>query len=368
MEKAQISSTQLVFLIILFELGSTIIVGMGFEAKQDAWVVILLAMLGGIVLYLIYTHLHKKYPKAHITTYSSYLLGKYLGYIVAWAYIFYFFYLSARVLRDFSELIVITILKETPLLIVMIIFTVVIVYSCTLGLETIARTCEIFFPYVLGSGLLILFFIFVTGSLQTENLQPPLEKGWGEILKHTFPKSLTFPFGELVVFTMLFPYLNKEEKARKLGIQAILISTLVLLMTNLTILMSLGPDLAKGSVVPLLDTVSLVNIQGIVQRIDPIVIIMMVFVGFFKIVIFFLAAYIGLHDVIPKLKNKKRYVTSSVLGVLLIVVALMMSQSYVEHLFVGLNIIPPYVHVPMQIIIPTILLLLSFIHGRKKKI
>ncbi|QHE52435.1 endospore germination permease [Pontibacillus sp. HMF3514] len=367
MEKAQISSTQFVFLIIMFEFGSTIVVGMGFEARQDAWLVILLGMVGGVILYLIYTQLHKKFPNAHITTYSSHLLGKYLGYIVAWAYIFYFFYLSARVLRDFSELMVITILKETPLLVVILIFTVVIVYSCTLGIETVARTSEIFFPYVLAAGLLFLLFVFVTGIPQAENLQPPLEKGWGEILMKTFPESLTFPFGELVVFTMLFPYLNREEKAKKLGIQAILISTLVLIMTNLTIIASLGPDLAQRSVVPLLDTVSLVNIQGIVQRIDPIVIIMMVIVGVMKIVIFFLAAYIGLHDVIPKLKNKKRYVTSSVLGVLLMIVALMMSQSYVEHIFVGLKIVPPYVHVPMQIIIPTLLLLLSFMRGRKKE-
>ncbi|KGX85243.1 GerAB/ArcD/ProY family transporter [Pontibacillus marinus] len=368
MEKAQISSTQFVFLIIMFEFGSTIIVGMGFDAKQDAWLTILSGMLGGVILYLIYTHLHKKFPNAHITTYSSQLLGKYLGYIVAWAYIFYFFYLSARVLRDFSELIVITILKETPLLAVMLIFTLVIVYSCTLGIETIARTGEIFFPYVLGSGLIFLFFVFITGIPQADNLQPPLEKGWVNIFIKTFPQTLTFPFGELVVFTMLFPYLNREEKARKLGIQAILISTLFLIITNLTILASLGPDLAKRSVVPLLDTISLVNIQGIVQRMDPIVIIIMVIVGVMKIVVFFLAAFIGLHDVLPKLKNKKRYVTSSVLGVLLIMVALIMSQSYVEHIFVGLEIVPPYIHVPMQIIIPTILLILSFIRGRKKEV
>jgi len=367
MEKAKISSIQLVFLIVMFVFGSTIIVGMGFDAKQDAWLVILLGMLAGIVLYVLYTHLHKLYPHAHITTYSTLILGKYLGYIVAWAYIIYFFYLSARVLRDFSDLIVITILRETPLIVIMLLFTVVIVYSCTLGFETIARTSEIFFPYVLAAGLLFVFFLFVTGIPQVENLQPPLEKGWLDILKKTFPKSVSFPFGELVVFTMLFPYLNKEENARKLGIQAILISTFILIITNITILASLGPDLAKRSVVPLLDTVSLVNIQGIVQRIDPIVIILMVIVGVFKIVLFFLAAFIGLHDVLPKLKKTKRLLTSSVLGVLLITIALLMSQSYIEHVFVGLNIVPPYIHVPMQIIIPTILVLIAHLRGMKNR-
>lgn len=365
MEKAKISSTQFVCLIILFEFGSTIIVGMGFEAEQDAWIVILLSMSVGILLYLLYTHLHKVYPNMHITTYSTFILGKYIGYVVAWAYIIYFFYLSARVLRDFSELITITILKETPLLVIMVLFTLVIIYSCTLGIEAIARTSEVFFPYVLGIGFLFIFFVYVTGIPQAENLQPPLAKGWTNILQVVFPRGITFPYGELIVFSMLFPYLNREEKAKKLGIQGILISTFILILTNLTIIASIGPDMAKVSVIPILDTVSLVNIQGIIQRIDPIVIILMVIVGVIKIIIFFLGAYIGLHDVLPKLKNTKRFLTSGVLGVFLVILSFTMSKGYLEHIFVGLKVVPYYVHVPMQIIIPLIFLIILTIKGKK---
>ena len=48
MEKAKISATQLFVLVVLFEMGSAILVGIASDAKQDAWIAILLGLAGGI--------------------------------------------------------------------------------------------------------------------------------------------------------------------------------------------------------------------------------------------------------------------------------------------------------------------------------
>lgn len=45
MEKVKISPTQLFSHIVLFKLGSLIVVGLGMKAVQDAWLAILLGML-----------------------------------------------------------------------------------------------------------------------------------------------------------------------------------------------------------------------------------------------------------------------------------------------------------------------------------
>ncbi len=44
MEKAKISASQLFILMVLFELGSALLVPLAIDAKQDAWLAILLGM------------------------------------------------------------------------------------------------------------------------------------------------------------------------------------------------------------------------------------------------------------------------------------------------------------------------------------
>ena len=50
MEKAKISASQLFILMVLFELGTSLLLPVAMEAKQDAWLAILLGMLGSLVL------------------------------------------------------------------------------------------------------------------------------------------------------------------------------------------------------------------------------------------------------------------------------------------------------------------------------
>lgn len=57
MENAKISPHQLFSLIVLLELGTALIVPLGVEAKQDAWLAELLGLTGGIVLLLQYYYL-----------------------------------------------------------------------------------------------------------------------------------------------------------------------------------------------------------------------------------------------------------------------------------------------------------------------
>ena len=58
MEKAKISASQLFILMVLFELGSSLLVPIAMDVKQDAWLAILLGMVGSFVLFLVYNKLH----------------------------------------------------------------------------------------------------------------------------------------------------------------------------------------------------------------------------------------------------------------------------------------------------------------------
>ncbi|SEA00141.1 spore germination protein KB [Thalassobacillus cyri] len=361
----KISAFQLFVLIVLFEMGSAVVLGFTFKANQDSWMVILFSMIGGLLLYLLFTHLSNYYPALPLTEAIVKITGPFIGPILAFFYIIYFFYLASRVLGDFTNLMQITILRQTPFIVITIVFTLMVCVASILGLEVIARTAEMFYPLVIFSGTLFLAFVYLDGLPDFRNLLPVLDKGWEPIFSTVFPQTITFPFGEMIVFMMFFPYLISSYKRKQVGVLGIIVSGIILTLLSITILAVLGSEGAKIVAIPLLETISLVNIQDIIQRMDPIVIITMIILGFIKITLFFYAAIIGLHGLFQIPRSKRPVVVISA-GLLLIIITFLIGLEYTEHVNIGLQVIPYYVHVPMQLILPLFLVCVAWIRGRIK--
>ncbi|MBZ4644890.1 MAG: spore germination protein [Petroclostridium sp.] len=160
----RISKHQLFCLIILFEIGSTTLFALGIDAKQDAWIAILVAMLIGFVLLWLYTGLQKYFPEKNFAQIIITLLGKVIGMPLVFFYGLYFIYISTRNFRDFGELLVSTFLVETPQIFILIIFMLVVLYILFLGLETMGRTSEIMLPtilfFIIGTYIMIYFSLY----------------------------------------------------------------------------------------------------------------------------------------------------------------------------------------------------------------
>ncbi|WP_224752679.1 GerAB/ArcD/ProY family transporter [Metabacillus arenae] len=118
MKQAKISTLQLLYVMVGFEFGTVMILGAGGEAKQDAWVVIVTAMIFSLLLMGICTKLAAFYPDDTLVQMMSKIIGKFFSFPLILIYIFYFTYLAARGCRDFGELIVSTILVDTPIAVV----------------------------------------------------------------------------------------------------------------------------------------------------------------------------------------------------------------------------------------------------------
>ncbi|MCG0041291.1 GerAB/ArcD/ProY family transporter, partial [Escherichia coli] len=59
LHKIKIGGLQLFCMMFIFILGSTLLLDIGKAARQDAWIVPLLATFFGFVLYLVYMSLYK---------------------------------------------------------------------------------------------------------------------------------------------------------------------------------------------------------------------------------------------------------------------------------------------------------------------
>jgi spore germination protein KB len=364
-EKVRINPSQLFILIILFEMGSALVVAIATEAKQDAWIAVLLGMVGGIFLFLIYHRLYMFYPEMPLSSYTQKIVGKFFGRILSFMYIIYFIYCSARVLRDFGEFLVTAMYSSTPLLIINALMVLTIVYAIQKGFEVIARVGELFFILVYMLAVMGFLLVALSGLIHLQNIQPILENGWMPVLKVTLGQTLTFPFGEMVVFTMILPFLNDRKKAKLVCIGGIVLSGINIAITALINVATLGVDLYARSPFPLLSTVGKIQLGNFIERLDVFFMIYLMIGGFFKIAIFFYAAVLGTSDIFHFESKRK---LSFPIGMIILFASLTMSSNYAEHAKEGLKVVPIFLYYPFQILIPIMLLVIAYFRNRKKPV
>jgi len=240
-----------------------------------------------------------------------------------------------------------------------------VMYAVYKGIEVIARSGQLFFFSLYWIFIVGFVLVIVAGAIDLHRLQPILEEGWPRIFRIVFTQTLYVPFGEMIVFTMIFPYVQEEKKVMKAGFLALFLSGI-----NLAIIMTmnvavLGADTVSRSTFPLLNTIQEIRVANFLERLDVLFMIALIVGGFFKVGIFFYAAVIGTADLF-QLKEYQRLVYP--LGISVLFLSIAIASNFAEHIKEGLRIVTIYMHVPLQIFIPTILLLIAMVkHSKNKK-
>ncbi|PVE72643.1 GerAB/ArcD/ProY family transporter [Priestia megaterium] len=364
MEKVKISSVQFFILIVLFEHGSALLIPLAMDAKQDAWLAILLGMFGSLLLYLIYYRLYRYYPNMLPTEYMQKLLGKVLGSALAFLYLLHFSYAAARVLRDFGEMLLTFGYPDSPLFVVNAMLMLLIIYTVHKGLEVVARAGELMFilMYILAVAGFVL--IFVSGLIDFSSLKPILGDGIWPVLKTVATQTLYIPYGEAVVFTMIFPYVKDPKKVKLVGLCGIVLSGINLAITMAINVSVLGIGLTNRSVFPLLSTVESIRVADFLERLDVFFMIALVIGGFVKISVFFYAVIVGLSTLF---KVKRPSALTYPVGTVILFFSLTIASNFQEHLKEGLTIMPVLLFIPFHVVIPFTLLCIAFIKHRMKK-
>ncbi|MBU8690513.1 spore germination protein [Priestia megaterium] len=364
MEKSKISASQLFILMVLFELGTSLLLPIAMDAKQDAWLAILLGMVFSFVLFLIYHKLYSYYPDLLPTEYMQKIMGKAMGTVLAFLYILYFIYDVARVLRDIGEMLLTFAYPDTPLFIASALLILVTIYTVRKGIEVIARSGELLFIFIYVLAVIGFILIVCSGLIDVTNLQPVLEEGVLPILKVVFTQILYFPFGEAIVFTMILPYLKNPKKAKVTMLCATGLTGINLTITMIINISVLGVDLTARSQFPLLSTVQSIQVADFLERLDVFFMLALVIGGFFKISVLFYAAVIGTANLF-KIKSPSRLAYP--LGLIILFMSMTISSNFQEHLHEGIGVEMFVLHIPLLAIIPPLLLLVAFLKNRKKQ-
>jgi spore germination protein KB len=313
---------------------------------------------------LIYVKLSDYYPGDTLIQMIPKIIGKYLAYPIILYYLCYFTFLAATACRDFSDLIYSTILSDTPMPIITVSFMVLMIYCLRGGVEIFARMGEAVFPIYILSLITIWILLFTVKDFNMTNLTPILGNGVTPVLKEVFPYAITFPFGETVLITMFFPILNKKQHAKKIGMAVILIGGILLIINTMMNIAVLGPEIYSRLPYPLMSSTRMVSIADFLERFDALVILMMVAGVFFKVGGWMYGVSVGITQLF-NLKDDRS--TLLAIGTIIIPLSFLYSANYAKAREVGTEFIQPYLHIPLQIIIPILLVFIAFIRKKLNK-
>lgn len=339
-----------------FMIGSTLIVSPASGAEQNAWLAFIIGLCGGAILINMYIFIAKLNPYCTLISILEKNFGKVLGRVISVMYIWYFIHLAALVLRNFGAYSVATSYAETPMLFIIICIALVIVYSVRAGIEVMGRISEVFMVII----SIILFFVFfaLIKEFEIDNLKPVLSQGMKPVIKSAFA-ALSFPFGETVVFLMIFPHVNKQKYLYKSSYFALFAVGILLLGAIIRNLMVLGADMVSRDVFPSHIVFRLIPGMDLDQLLD----VNLTVSGIIKVGVCIYAAATGVSELLGE-QDYKIYVVP--LSAFIVALSIWLYDSLMEMLQWAIEIWP-YYSIPFQIIIPMMLLLISLVKNNIKQ-
>ncbi|MGZ4135023.1 MAG: GerAB/ArcD/ProY family transporter [Tumebacillaceae bacterium] len=360
----KLTSYQLFVLTLLFQVGSTIVFGFASGSGRDAWITSLVSAVLGTGLIVLYTRLQKLQPKDSLVQWFPAQFGRVIGTVIAWLYPLAFLYVAARVLRDFGDLLATTILAQTPFWAIEGLYMLLISFGLLYGIDTLARVGEILFPVVLA--LLVALEVMLLASshiLHFERLLPILEHGWMSVWKSIWPLNLTVPFGETIVFAMFWSQAKQPKQVGRVTLAATLLYGVMISTADALAVAGLGEDIFKKSNYPLLTLLRQIEVGDFLEHLDAIIILQGIAIGFFKISLFMMGAIHGMRQLTGVREHRQKWLVLVAAGVVMLL-AVIMASNVVEHMQVGLKVVPRVLWVPLFLVLPLLLFVVTLI--RKK--
>lgn len=362
MNHETITEKQGIIIIIMFIIGSSLLMVMGLEAEKDIWIAIILALLVSIVVVSMYARLLSLCPGKDIFETLETLFGKIISRVLLFPLIWFAFDLSAIVLRNMAQFVMTVGLVNTPMVVIMICFMTVCSFAVKAGFEMLARWCAFFI-------LVLLLFIFgsiilLIPEMDWNNLQPTLLKGFAPVFKGAFTV-IAFPFTETVVFLLAFPVLTTKNKEApyKIFILGLILGGIMIFLTSMTDVLVIGVYKASIKYYPTYSAISRLHFGEIFRRLEIIAASVFILSVFLKVTILQTATLKGLSWLIGC--KDHRFLTFPV-------AFLIINQSYLSfqsmpqfHNWVS-KVFPFYGSI-FEIIVPTLILILSEIIIRTKK-
>ncbi|HEY3367855.1 MAG TPA: endospore germination permease [Symbiobacteriaceae bacterium] len=359
-DRQQIDTAGLAALLFGFLVGSSLVLPMGIQAKQDSWLALLLGGGASLAVVWLYTALARLFPEQSLVAYSRILLGEWLGRLVGLLYLWYGLHLGALVLRNFGEFLTTSLLPSTPISVCIVTLMLLCAYGVRMGLEPLARASQVMVMLLVVQ--VAFSTILVAKDVHLENLRPMLEQGPVPVLQAAFGL-LSFPFGETVLFALLLPWVRPVGGVKRTVMLTVGAAAIFLAAVHARNVAVLNAHLAGTSRFPSLVVVQFIDVADFLNRLDALIVGNWIVAGFMKVSICLLGTATGLAEWLGGLDYRPLVLP---LGAIMAALSILVYDN-ASAMSAFAAVIWPVYSVPFQILMPLLLLGLAKVCGKPAK-
>lgn len=342
--KEQISDKEAICITILFIMGSTLIMGIGGEAKNDAWLAAIIGVFFSIPVFLVYSRIVSIFKGKDLFEILELVFGKYIGKFTALLYTWYAFMLGALVLRNFGEFVNTLGLPETPMFVVMLCMGLTSIIAIRLGIEVIGRTSTYFITIVFV--ILLIIQILVIPQIRLNYIKPLLYNGLAPVLQAGY-NVFTFPFAETVILMSALFALKTKKSAGKVYFWGLTLAGTTIIVLTIRNILVLGKTIGMFYF-PSYIAVSDIAVGNFIQRMEVTVSLVFAITAFTKVSVCLFAACRGFQRVF----NLKDYRSVTIqVGLLILYLSYIVFDNIMDMKYWASKVYPYYA-IPFQIIIP----------------
>ncbi len=273
---------------------------------------------------MVYTTLARRFPGKTGVEIMETVFGPYLGKVIAALFIWFTFHLGSMVIRNFTDFFTTVTMPETPSIVFAAALILVSAFAVHNGLEVITRCSLVLVP--LAVLLLSIIFVLQLNQINFENFLPLFETPWRELLKISHSVAV-FPFGDGVVFLMVLPFLNQIKEGRSRTMSGIFLAMLYVMLASLRNTGALGAAKSIFSY-PAYEAVKLINLPFVNTRLEIIVVLNFLTMGFLKITVLHYCAVLGLGQIF-RLRSMGPLIIP--IGILMVVFSIINFSNFTEN-------------------------------------
>ncbi len=325
------------------------------EAQQDSWLSVIFGTISSLAVSIIFILLAKRFPGKTLVEYSSTILGKVLGKIVASIFILYMLIVGYAVLRELGDIFVTSFNPDAPLIIYSVITVIVASYAVHNGLEVIARVNELIIPF--GLGILGMIALVNIKEYNLTNYLPVMENGVIPPLKGAV--LIQAWLLELVVLLQFVPFVKDQKNIGKSFSITIIILGFCMLLGTLTI--AVFGKLTGQLIYPALEYVRYARIGEYINNLDITIMGVWIIGIFIKITVIYYGIVLGISQLFGFKSYKPMIIP---VGLLIITLSVSASEN-INGVFNFAHFTFPFLSFTIAFLIPSLLLTVSLIRRKK---
>ena len=259
------------------------------QAGNGGWISPFMSMTVGLIVLLIVFFFYHRFAPKTLTEYLTLLVGKWGAKILGLFYVFFFWTVGLKVIREITGIVRITLLPNTPLIVICFMIALTIIYGLYCGIEALVRLVELL--ALILAAMIISLIAGLLGAIHWGAFLPFIETGWRGVIRGAFVPSSWF--GEVIVLAYLLPIvtLNQRTLPRlllSLVVAAILLSSLVILIIGV-----FGVREASRMQLTVYELMRYVQFGSFLQHIDALFLLPWLMFMLLKALLFFHVTVIG---------------------------------------------------------------------------